>query len=140
MGDPFAPTSYYTAYPNRLGAVYCRISPSLAQPRWSESKIVAFGGQAGTDAFSAECPFVVEWKSGEYYLFRTQRYGRNAKTSVYFSRDPLNFGVNQDLPFFVTTLPVAAPEIVRQGETYFIAALRPDLKGIQLARLEWRAK
>ncbi len=30
----------------------------------------------------------------------------------------------------------AAPEIIKYDEQYYIAALRVDLKGIQLARLE----
>jgi hypothetical protein len=37
-------------------------------------------------------------------------------------------------------LPVAAPEIVKHNGEYFIAALLPSLKGIQIARLEWVAR
>ncbi|HVX57659.1 MAG TPA: hypothetical protein VHA37_08070, partial [Candidatus Saccharimonadales bacterium] len=95
------------------------------------------GGQAGSGPWSAECPFVVEWASGEFYLFRTQHYGQNAQTSVYCSHDPLNFGVDQDAGHFVCTLPVAAPEIIRYEGQWFIVALLPNLKGIQIARLEW---
>jgi len=129
---------YYTAHPNKQGAVYCRTSSDLRQ--WSPSKIVAAGGAAGTAFNSAECPFVVHHQpSGYFYLFRTQRYGRNAQTSVYRSKDPLNFGVNDDR-FLVGTLPVAAPEIIEHGGQQFIAALRPDLDGIRIARLKWAAK
>lgn len=126
---------YYTAYPNRQGAVYCRTSNDLRT--WNDSKVVAFGGQAGTNAFSAECPFVVETTPGDFYLFRTQRYGRDAKTSVYHSRDPMNFGINQDEPHLVAILPVAAPEILAVEGQHYVAALRPDLKGIHIARLIW---
>lgn len=77
---------YYTAHPQNKGAVYCRTSADLQQ--WSAERIVAKGGQAGEGPFSAECPHVVELEPGQYYLFRTQRYGQKAQSSVYFSRDP----------------------------------------------------
>ncbi len=107
---------------------------------WSDAKIVAKGGEAGTGSYSAECPFVYyHKKSGYYYLFRTQHYGENAETRVYRSKDPANFGVGDDR-YLVETLPVAAPEIVEaHGQTY-IAALLPSLKGIQIAKLDWEPK
>ena len=126
---------YYTAYPNKQGAVYCRTSTDTRQ--WSESKIVAFSGAAGTNAFSAECPFVVELNPGEFYLFRTQRYGRDAISRVYHSHDPMDFGINRDEKFLVESLSVAAPEIVFHEGQWFIASLLPSLKGIRVARLEW---
>ncbi len=129
---------YYTAYPNKAGAVYCRTSSDTRQ--WSESKIVAFGGEAGTNAFSAECPFVLEFTRGEFYLFRTQRYGSNAITRIYHSHDPLNFGINDDSKYLVGNLPVAAPEIILRKSEWYLAALAPSLKGIRLARLEWVRK
>jgi hypothetical protein len=49
---------YYTAFPDRQGAVFCRTSKDTLA--WSDSKTVAFGGRAGTNPFSAECPFVVK--------------------------------------------------------------------------------
>ena len=96
---------YYTAHPNNRGAVYCRISPDLRH--WSESRMVAFGGRAGTNAGAAECPHVVH-RAGLFYLFRTQRYGQNAHASVYCSEDPLDFGIEDDRGF-VCALPIAAP-------------------------------
>ena len=126
---------YYTAYPNRQGADYCRTSKDTRQ--WSESKMVAFGGEAGTNAFSAECPFVVELTRGEFYLFRTQRYGQNAISRVYHSRDPQNFGINADKDHLVCSLPVAAPELIHHDGQWYIASLLPSLKGIRLARLRW---
>jgi hypothetical protein len=127
---------YYTAYPGGKGAVYCRTSPDMK--KWGDSKIVAFGGRAGTGGSSAECPFVVSY-AGNYYLFRTQRYGTNAQTSVYCSKNPMDFGVENDT-YFVCTLPVAAPEIILHEGQYYIAALLPTLKGIQIARLKWETK
>ena len=128
---------YYTAYPNRQGSVFCRTSKDTKA--WSESKVVAFGGEAGTNAFSAECPFVVELSPGEFYLFRTQRYGQNAISRVYHSRDPLNFGVNDD-KFLVGSLPVAAPELLQHKGQWYMASLLPSLKGIRIARMQWKAK
>jgi acetyl esterase/lipase len=125
---------YYTAYPAGRGAVYCRSSDGDLT-RWSDPRSVASGGQAGTGPSSSECPFVVN-VDGWYYLFRTHRYGRDAKTSVYRSRDPLDFG-NDDDRDLVTTLPVAAPELVRQGDAWYIAALNSGLDGIRMARLKW---
>jgi hypothetical protein len=119
-------------------ADYLRTSTDLVH--WSTPKTVAFGGAAGNGPWSAECPFVYFHKaSGYYYLFRTQHYGENAQTSVYRSRDPTDFGVNDDR-YFLETLPVAAPEIIESGGQVYIAALLPSLKGIQVAKLKWAPK
>ncbi len=129
---------YYTAYPHRKGAVYCRPSKDLRA--WGDSRMVASGGSAGTGPFSAECPFVVRRKeSGYYYLFRTQRYGADAQTSVYRSRDPLDFGVDDD-QYLVGTLPVAAPEVITHQGNYYIASLLPSLKGIRIARIDFPSR
>ena len=125
---------YYTAYPNRQGVDYCRTSPDLKT--WSESKAVAFGGQAGLSPFDAECPHVVAHE-GKYYLFRTQKYGEHSRTSVYSSSDPMNFGINQDRQFYVGELPFAALEIVQVDGQDYVATLLPNLKGIQIAKLGW---
>jgi hypothetical protein len=125
---------YYTAFPEGRGAVYCRTSEGNLT-RWSEPRTVAFGGRAGTGPYAAECPHVV-LVDGWYSLFRTQRYGREAQTSVYRSRDPLDFGIEDDR-YLVGTLPVAAPEIIRHDGQDYIAALNPGLDGIRIARLKW---
>ncbi len=130
--------AYYTAYPDKFGADYVRTSKDLST--WSASRKVAFGGAAGTGPYSAECPFVYYHKAtGYYYLFRTQRYGENAQTSVYRSKNPMDFGINDDR-FLVGTLPVAAPEIVEHEGQLYIAVLLPSLKGIQIARLKFVPK
>lgn len=128
---------YYTAFPNRKGAVYCRTSDDLRN--WGESVIVSQGGSSGDNAFSSECPHVVFHKpSGYYYLWRTQRYGQNAQTSVFRSKDPLNFGPGAD-DCLVSRMPVAAPEIIQVGDRWYMAALLPSLKGIQIAPMRWVA-
>ncbi len=124
---------YYTANPDGKGCVCCRTSKDLAV--WSEAKIVALGGQAGTGGNAAECPFVV-FRNPYYYLFRTQHYPDNPQTSVYCSKNPLDFGIDDD-KYFVCRLPVAAPEIILQEGQYYIAALLPSVKGIRITRLKW---
>jgi hypothetical protein len=126
---------YDSAYPGGVDRVYARTSTDLQT--WSEPRVVAAGGAAGDGPYSAECPFVVA-RAGWYFLFRTQRYGADAQTRVYRSPDPLDFGVDDDR-YLVTLLPVAAPEIVTVGDATYIAALRPGLDGIQIARLAWQA-
>ena len=128
---------YYTGHlmDKNLGADFCRTSQDLRH--WSEPIMVAAGGRAGGTRYSAECPHVVyRQDTGLYYLFRTQRYGKNNISSIYASPDALKFGVNDDR-FFIGTLPVAAPEIVEYKRQYYIAALLPNLKGIRLAKLKW---
>jgi hypothetical protein len=138
---------YYTAHPDKEGAVYLRSSDNLYD--WSDSQIVAYGGKAagkGNGQFwLAECPHVIQpVADAPYYLFRTQSYGRvmdgklekAQKTSVYASLDPTDFGINNDR-YFVDSLQVAAPEIFQHEGQWYIASLRADLQGIQLARLQW---
>jgi hypothetical protein len=126
---------YYTAYPDRKGAVYARTSSDLKT--WSKSKIVSSGGSAGDNPYSAECPFVVHRpETGDYYLSRTQRYGEKNESTIYCSKDPLDFGVNDDR-YLLCRLPVAAPEFICQNGKWYIACLLPSLKGIRIARLEW---
>jgi hypothetical protein len=129
---------YYTAYPNRHGTDFVRTSKDLAH--WSEPTKVAYGGSEGSGPGSAECPFVYYQKaSGYYYLLRNQYYGQKAKFSVYRSKDPKNFGRDDDKDL-VESLPYAAPEIVEaDGQTY-LAVLMPNLKGIEVAKLKWAPK
>jgi len=126
---------YYTsATPAKEGAVFCRTSVDTRN--WTLSRIVGMGGRSGKGYCSAECAHVVSPTPGHYYLFRTQRYGQDALTSVYHSTDPMVFGVNTD-EHFAFELPVAAPEIVLHEGRYYIASLLPSLKGIRIARLKW---
>jgi hypothetical protein len=126
---------YYTAHPDKKGADYCRTSSDLLN--WGEQYTVAAGGESTDGPYSAECPFVVETQPGQYYLFRTQSYKGPPTTRVYYSTDPLHFGIDEDAKHLVVKLPVAAPEIIQHDGQYYIAALLPDIKGIRIARLEW---
>ena len=119
------------------GKVYCRKTKDLIH--WSDSTVVSQGGRTGPSWSAHECPHVV-YIDGYYYLFRTQHYGsKNAPTvsSVYRSKNPLDFGVGYDTGYFVCTLPVAAPELVLYEKQWYIAALNPGLDGIRIARLKW---
>jgi hypothetical protein len=129
---------YYTAYPNGHGFDFARTSTDLLH--WGKPTKVAYGGSQGDGKYSAECPFVYHHReSGYFYLLRNQRYGENAQFSVYRSKDPMDFGKDDDR-YLVETMPYAAPEIVdSQGQTY-LAVLLPSLKGIQIAKLIWVKK
>lgn len=126
---------YYTACPAKKGYVFCRTSKDLRN--FSDSFVVAYGGQSGTYWASAECPHVIELYKGRYYLFRTQLYGPGAKTSVYYSTNPFNFGIEDD-SYFIGEMNLCAPEIVYYKGQYYIAALMPNLDGIRISKLKWQ--
>ncbi|MHB1294650.1 MAG: glycoside hydrolase family protein [Anaerolineae bacterium] len=114
--------------------VYCRTSPDLLN--WSEPCQVSWGGHSsGAHRWSAECPFVVHL-DGYYYLFRTSEYGPPARTHVYRSTDPLDFGLGTDAKW-VATLRVAAPEVIQVGDQFYISTVEDLAGGVQLARLTW---
>lgn len=133
IGDTFY--CYYSAHRARNCPVFCRTSPDLRT--WSDSVKVycdgptAHGGRPGW----AECPHVV-FRHGWYYLIHTQVYGRDAISTVYRSKDPLDFGRNDDR-CRVGMLKTATVEIFFHQRQEYIATLTPSLKGIQIARLKW---
>jgi len=132
-----APNEYRIYDTAGEGADYVRTSLDLVT--WSPPAIVARGGAAGVAPSAAENPFVVQPRAGgDYFLFRTQRYGVDAQTTVYRSPNPFDFGVDND-QYLIGALPIAAPEIVRDSDgRWFIATLSPDLRGVQMAELHWR--
>lgn len=135
--------TYYVGH-NRNGAdaglkagIFCRTSTDLRT--WSEPVLVSGGGSvADFDTWGggdAECPFVVQLED-KFVLFRNQIYGPGQINTQYCSSNPLDFGVHSDA-YLVNTLQVAAPEIIRDGDQYYIAALNPDLDGIRMAKLKF---
>ncbi len=114
--------------------VYARTSTDLFT--WSDYQEVSWGGfTSGTGYWSTECPFVV-FKDGYYYLFRTSEYRAPARTHVYVSKNPFDFGLGTDEKL-VVTLRVAAPEVIQVGDQYYISSVE-DLKGgIQLFKMKW---
>lgn len=119
------------------GAIYCRTSKDMKQ--WSEPVVVSRGGSAQKQtqwyAGDIECPFVVNIKNS-YVLFRNQRYGADYLNTQYCSNDPLNFGDGTD-EFMTGQLPIAAPEIIKEGNQYYIVSLKPGLDGMKMARLKF---
>jgi hypothetical protein len=127
--------AYYTANPDDIGRVYARTSKDLKV--WDEARIVAWGGESGTNFYSAECPFVYRLPGTPwYFLFRTQLYKTTPMTRVYRSTDPFDFGLNDDKSL-VARLPVAAPELFEFKGRLYMACLKPDLKGLRTAPLEF---
>ncbi|MHC4795247.1 MAG: glycoside hydrolase family protein [Planctomycetota bacterium] len=127
---------YYTASEKlRLqGYIFCRTSNDLKN--WSRSVVVSAGGQPDVRRTNAECPHVIEIEPGRFCLFRNHKYGRNAQFTVYYSENPLNFGINHNHKK-VRTMPYAAPEVIYHQGKYYLAVLKPRLDGIRIARLKW---
>lgn len=98
--------------------------------------MVAFDGSAETASYSSQCPFVGQHESGFYYSFRIQCYGEDAQVSISISNDPLYLGIDNDSRL-VCRLRIAASEIDRHDDCYFIACLLPDPKAIRIAELDW---
>jgi len=121
-------------------AVFCRTSADLIN--WSEELIVSRGGSAYNErdwyGSDSECPFVQEI-DGQYVHSRTQRYGQRQWSTVYSSDNPFDFGTDSD-KFIVGSLPVAAPEIIKVGDQYYIIALKPGLDGMRAAKLRFDKK
>jgi hypothetical protein len=125
---------YYTAVVNGRGYGFCRTSPDLKI--WSDSYVVSYGGRVGPGPWQNECPHVVQMGPGQFFYFRNELYGKNARNWVYHSDNPYNFGIDEDSKL-VRDWHLAAPEIIRHENQFFIAALMDDLKGIKIARLKW---
>lgn len=127
--------AYFTANPDNIGRVYARTTVDFKV--WDEARVVAWGGESGTNFYSAECPFVYRLPGTPwYFLFRTQLYKTTPMTRVYRSADPFDFGLNDD-KYLVARLPVAAPELFDYKGKLHIACLMPDLKGLRTAPLEF---
>ncbi len=125
--------AYYTANPDGIGRVYARTSTDLKQ--WDEPRIVSWGGEAGTNFYSAECPWVYRLPGTPwYFLFRTQRYKGEPMTRVYRSQDPFDFGLDND-KHLVALMPIAAPELFEFRGNLYVAALNVHLDGLRTAPL-----
>jgi hypothetical protein len=128
---------YYAGYhaddPMEAG-FYVRTSTDLIH--WSEWRLVHQDQRYGDGPWGTECPHVV-FRAGAYYLFRTEAYS-SAKTHVFRSEDPFDFGIDDASAQYVGPIGVAAPEIIvdRGGAEYITS--NHDLRGgTQLCRLAW---
>jgi hypothetical protein len=125
---------YYTAITAGKGYGYCRTSQDLKT--WSQSMVISYGGKLSDNPWFNESPHVVEVEPGEFVYFRNQYYGSGNLNWAYYSRNPLNFGIDHD-EHLTARLEIAAPEVVVDDGKYYIAALTPELDGIRIARLRW---
>jgi len=121
-------------------AVFCRATTDLKN--WSEEWIVSRGGSVYNVGYwhggDTECPFV-QVIDGQYVFFRTQRYKPGPQNTQYCSDNPFDFGVDSD-KYMVGSLPIAAPEVIKVGNQYYIFAVKPELDGIRAAKLRFDKK
>lgn len=118
-----------TREPNK---VYVRTSQDLVS--WSASREVHWGGSAGALGYQCECPHVV-FLDGYFYLFRTKNYPEG-ETYVYRSEDPYDFGLDTDA-CLIGTIDVAAPELIHDGDAWYISSNKDLNGGVRLQHLEW---
>ena len=128
---------YYAGYhdgdPYQAG-VYVRTSKDLVH--WSDWRLVHQDPRYGPGRWGTECPHVV-YRGGAYYLFRTEHYA-SAKTHVFCSTDPFDFGIGDASDCHVCDVAVAAPEIIVDGEgTEYVTSNHDLTGGTQLCRLRW---
>jgi beta-fructofuranosidase len=137
IGDQWV--MYYAGYHDQnlnLPGIYARTSTDLVH--WSGWRIVHhdISERFGSSPWNSECPQVV-FKNGYYYLFRTQDYA-SARTHVFRSTDPFDFGIGSAVDYYVGPIAVAAPEIIldENGEEFITS--NHDLRGgTQICRLAW---
>ena len=127
---------YYAGYHDNdpsLAGFYVRTSDDLIG--WSDWRLVHLDTAFGPGPWDTECPHVV-YRAGYYYLFRTEDYAR-AITHVYRSADPFDFGVGDASAHYVCDIPVAAPEIIIEGDGEYITSNHDLLGGTRICRLRW---
>ena len=130
---------YYAGYHHSdksACGVYLRTSINLLD--WSPWELVHLDNSPrfGGGRWSCECPHVVE-RGGLYYLFRTEDYAQ-AKTHVFVSDSPRDFGVDNAESYYLCTIAVAAPEIIidEQGRE-FITSNHDLIGGARIFSLKW---
>lgn len=102
---------------------------------WSEPVCVHEDLSYGAGRWDTECPFVV-FRDGYYYLFRTEDYYK-ARTHVFRSEDPMDFGVGDASSKYVGLFPAGAPELyIIEGQEYVSSNHNPPL-GTQVCRMKW---
>lgn len=126
---------YYTRTFNEVdtrSSVAVRTSPDLKH--WSGPKIVHTQPYEADWAGDAESPFIVK-RNGLYYLFVCRALTDYNETHVYWSKDPLNFPIEN----LVTSLPLHAPEVIKVNESeWYISNTGWDKKGLYLAKMKWK--
>jgi beta-fructofuranosidase len=134
---------YYAGYHDHDRAqagFYLRTSSNLLH--WSDWQLVHQDTAYGPGPWDTECPHVVyrrddRQRRGAYYLFRTEDYA-SAKTHVFCSLTPTDFGIGDASAHYVCTIAVAAPEIVVDADgTEYITSNHDLVGGTRLYRLRW---
>jgi hypothetical protein len=128
---------YYAGYHNEdpmEAGFYARTSGDLVH--WSDWRLVHQDRGYGPGRWDTECPHVV-FRGGYYYLFRTEDYAA-ARTHVFRSEDPLDFGIGDAGDKYVGMVAVAAPEIIVGPDGSEFITSNHDLRnGTKLCRLRW---
>ena len=129
---------YHDNDPEQAG-FYVRTSTDLIH--WSDWRPVHQDRQYGPGRWDTECPHVVyrqaEGRPGMYYLFRTEDYA-SARTHVFASEDPFDFGIGDASAKYVGTIAVAAPEIIVDVDgSEYITSNHDLVGGTRLYRLRW---
>ena len=127
---------YYAGYhPDAPQAgYYVRTSEDLVH--WSDWRTVHLDPRYGPGRWDTECPHVV-FRGGHYYLFRTEDYA-SARTHVFRSADPFDFGIGDASDRYVGLIAVAAPEIIVDCDGAEYITSNHDLRGgTRICRLRW---
>ena len=91
----------------------------------------------GSNSWKHECPHVV-YRDEYYYLFRTENY-YEAKTHVYRSEDPTDFGKDaaSAQANYVGLIACAAPEIYEVDRVEYLSSNHDPAGGTMMCRLKW---
>lgn len=112
--------------------VVAATSPDLHT--WSVAGNVCEAAAADNGKVSAESPFVVFYE-GWFYLWRASSH--DFLTSIYRSRDPLDFGVGH-YEKRIDEIPLKAPEILYSDGKWWITDLH-DFQGLRIAEMTWQS-
>ncbi len=132
---------YYAGYSDGRRSspgFFARTSEDLVH--WSDWKLVHQSAEQGSGNWDTECPHVVE-RGGYHYLFRTEDYA-SARTHVFRSEAPFDFGIGEAGDKYVGPIAVAAPEIIVEGDgdedgQEYITSNHNLAGGTMLCRLKW---
>lgn len=130
---------YYAGYEDgnllQRGGMYVRTSRDLIH--WSEWKLAHRDPTFGVTSWDHECPHVV-YREGYFYLFRTESYW-DARTYVYRSEDPTDFGTNAESAqaMYVGRIGAAAVEIYQADGIEYMSSNHDPAAGTQMSKLRW---
>jgi hypothetical protein len=131
---------YYTGHlfhgEEEIPTFFARTSRDLIN--WSDYSVVHYDRSSmfGKGIWNTECPHVVR-RGGYYYLFRTENYAL-ARTHVFRSKDPMDFGKGDSSEKYIGMIAVGAPEIIMDEEGNEYITSNHNLEGgTMMCRLRW---